>query len=68
MNIFGVGGNLGKLLRALQSLYDDNRMCVRVWGEKSVWLESKVSFKARLCDVSLVIHHMHGWCSQGGVC
>ena len=23
----------GKLLRALQSLYDDNRMCVRV-GEK----------------------------------
>ena len=45
VSIYGVGGNLGKLLRALQSLYDDNRMCVRVWGEKSVWFESKVGLR-----------------------
>ena len=25
----------GKLLRALQSFYEDNRMCVKVWGEGS---------------------------------
>ena len=35
----GVGG---KLLRVWQSLYDDNRMCVRVGGEESEWFESKV--------------------------
>ena len=39
VSIYGVGG---KLLRALQSLYDDNRMCVRVGGGESEWFEAKV--------------------------
>ena len=39
VSIYGVGG---KLLRAWQSLYDDNRMCMRVGGEESEWSESKV--------------------------
>ena len=59
-SIYGV---MGKLLRALQSLYYDNRMCIRV---REVCIQG--GSKARLCDVSLVIEHIHGWCSQGGVC
>ena len=52
VSIYGVG--LGeKLLRALQSLCEDNGMCVRVGGEKNEW------FKARLCDVFLIIQRIH---------
>ena len=46
----------GKLLRALLSLYGDNKMCVRVGGgEESEWFESR--------DVSLLIQPIYGWCS-----
>ena len=39
VSIYGVGG---KLLMALQSLYEVNRMCVKVGGEENEWFESKV--------------------------
>ena len=29
----------------MQSLYDDNGMCMRVGGEESEWFESKVGLK-----------------------
>ena len=36
----------GKLLRALQILYDDNRMCVRVrGGGENEWLESMMGIR-----------------------
>ena len=41
-SLYGVGG---KLLRALQSMYEGNRMCVRVGGEESEWFESKVGLR-----------------------
>ena len=58
----------GKLLRALQRLYDDNRMCVRVGGggEESEWFESKVGLRQgcmmspRLFNINLD--------GAGGVC
>ena len=41
--IYGIGGTL---LRALQSLYDDDdRFCVRLGGEESEWFESKVGLR-----------------------
>ena len=49
------------VLTALQSLYDYNKMCVRVGGEQTVWFESRVGLR-QVCVVS-------PWmCSQGGVC
>ena len=42
VSLYGVGG---KLLRAMKSLYDDNRMCVRVGGEESEWFESKIGLR-----------------------
>ena len=45
----------GKLLRALLSLYGDNKMRVRGGGGESEWFESR--------DVSLVIQPIYGWCS-----
>ena len=35
----------GKLLRVLQSLYEDNKMCVIVVGEESERFESKMSLR-----------------------
>ena len=61
-------GVVGKLLRAMQSLYNDNRMCVKVGWEEGEGFESKVGLRQDLFDVSLVIQHVYGWCSQGGVC
>ena len=42
VNIYEVGG---MQLRALQSLHDDNRKCVRVGGEESKWFELKVGLR-----------------------
>ena len=42
VSLYGVGG---KLLRAMKSMYDDNRMCVRVGGEESEWFETKVGLR-----------------------
>ena len=42
VGLYGVGG---KLLRALKSMYEDNRMCVRVGGKESEWFESKVGLR-----------------------
>ena len=41
----GGGGGGDVKLRALQSLYDDNRMCVRVGREESECFESKVGLR-----------------------
>ena len=39
VSVYGVGG---KLSRALQSVYENNRICVKVGGEESKWFESNV--------------------------
>ena len=42
VSLYGVDG---KLLRAMKSMYDDNRMCVRVGGKESEWFETKVGLR-----------------------
>ena len=42
LRMYGLGG---KLLGGIQSLYEENRMCVKVGNEVSEWFESKVGLR-----------------------
>ena len=62
--MYGVGG---KLLKAVQSFYVDSRACVWVGNDVSEWFLVNIGLR-RLCDVSMVVQCIYGWCSSRGEC
>ena len=51
LRVYGV---VGKLLKAVQSFYVENRACVRVRNDASEWFSVNV-IQTGLCDVSMVV-------------
>ncbi len=61
LRIYGVGG---KLLTAIKSCYESASACVKINGETREHFEIKVGFKAEVCNVTMVIQYLYGWCYE----
>ncbi len=54
----------GKLLSAIKSFYETAYSCVKINGETSEHFEIKSGFKAGVCNVTMAVQYLYGWCYE----